>query len=175
MAMRSDPLSLPNNAEVIRTLYYARNYDRALEQANKALQLDPDYYRIHFWMARVYAQKGMHPEAVAEAERVLQAMPDSTVGLTELAYSLADGGRHSDAQKTLQRLEEKSKHEFVPAYNLAVIHTALHENDTAVHYLQTAYAERDWALMVLAVEPRLDPLRSDPRFQALVRKVDLQK
>ncbi len=169
-AMRTDPLSLPNNAEVVRTLYYARDYDHAIEQARQGLQLDPDYYRIHFWLARVYAQKGMHPEAVAEAKKVLQAMPDSTIGLTELAYSLATNGRQSDAQKLLQRLQEKSKRTFIPAYNFAIIHIALNQKDQAMQDLQKAYDEKDWALLVLAVEPRLDPLRPDPRFQELIRK-----
>jgi tetratricopeptide (TPR) repeat protein len=169
-AMRTDPLSLPNNAEVVRTLYYARDYDHAIEQAHKGLQLDPDYYRIHFWLARVYAQKGLHPEAVAEAKKVLQAMPDSTIGLTELAYSLATSGRQSDAQKLLQRLQEKSKRTFIPAYNFAIIHIALNQKDQAMQDLQKAYDEKDWALLVLAVEPRLDPLRPDPRFQELIRK-----
>lgn len=173
-AMRLDPLSLPNNAEVVRTLYYARDYDRAIEEAKKALQLDPGYYRIHFWLGRVYTQKRMYEEAIAEAEKILQAIPDSSIGLTELAYSLASGGRQPEAQRALQRLEEKSKHDFVPAYNLAVIHVALNEKETALYYLQKAYQERDWALMVLAVEPRLDPLRTDPHFRDLVRKVALQ-
>ena len=172
-AMRLDPLSLPNNAEVVRTLYYARDYDRAIEQAKKALQLDPGYYRIHFWLGRVYTQKRMYEEAIAEAEKILQAMPDSNIGLTELAYSLASGGRQPEAQRVLQHLEEKSKRDFFPAYNLAVIHIALNEKDTALYYLQKAYQERDWALMVLAVEPRLDPLRSDPRLQELARRVAL--
>jgi TolB-like protein/DNA-binding winged helix-turn-helix (wHTH) protein/Flp pilus assembly protein TadD len=172
-AMRTDPLSLPNNAEVVRTLYYARDYNHAIEQAHKGLQLDPDYYRIHFWLARVYAQKGMHPEAVVEGEKVLQAMPDSTVGLTELAYSLASNGRQADARTLLQRLQEKSKQAFVPAYNFAIIHIALNQKDQALQDLQKAYDEKDWALMVLAVEPRLDPLRSDPRFKTLLRKIGL--
>jgi len=172
-AMRTDPLSLPNNAEVVRTLYYARDYDRAIEQANKAFQLDPGYYRTHFWLARVYAQKKMYSEAIAESEKVLAAMPDSSVGLTEYAYSLAVGGRQPEARKILQRLEEKSNHEFVPAYNFAVVHLALAEPDKALDYLQKSYDERDWALMVLAVEPRLDPLRSDARFQDLMAKTGL--
>jgi TolB-like protein/DNA-binding winged helix-turn-helix (wHTH) protein/Flp pilus assembly protein TadD len=172
-AMRLDPLSMPNNAEVVRTLYYARDYDRAIEQATKVFQLDPDYYRTHFWLARVYAQKRMSEEAIAESEKVLQAMPDSSVGLTELAYSLAAGGRRPEARRILQHLEEKSKRDFVPAYNFAVVHLALDEQDRALYFLQRAYKERDWALMVLAVEPRLDSLRSDPRFQELVRKAGL--
>ena len=79
-AMRLDPLSLPNNAEVVRTLYYARNYDQAIEQGQKAMQLDPNYVRTHFWLGRVYSQKGMHSEAIAASEKILEAMPDSTLG-----------------------------------------------------------------------------------------------
>jgi TolB-like protein/DNA-binding winged helix-turn-helix (wHTH) protein/Tfp pilus assembly protein PilF len=174
-AMRTDPLSLPNNAEVVRTLYYARDYDHAIEQANKAFQLDPSYYRTHFWLARVYAQKKMYAEAIAESEKVLAAMPDGSLGLTEYAYSLAVGGRQPEARKILERLEEGSKHEFVPAYNFAVIHVALGEPDKALYYLQKAYDERDWAMVVLGVEPRLDALHSDPRFQQLMDKMGLQR
>ena len=170
-AMRLDPLSLPNNAEVVRTMYYARDYDGAVAQAQKAMQLDPSYYRIHFWLGRVYAQKGMHQQAVDESERVLKATPDSTLGLTELAYSLAAAGRTADARTILRTLEERSRSSWVPAYNLAIIHVALKENDEAFRYLQKAYDEQDWALLVLAVEPRLDPLRSDPRFLELCSKL----
>ena len=172
-AMRLDPLSLPNNAEVVRTLYYARDYDGAIQQAQKALQLDPAYYRTHFWLGRVYAQKRMFKEAVAEAEIVLKATPDSNLGLTEMAYSLAAVGRPAEARVILLRLQERRKNTFVPAYNLAVIQTALHQNDSALKYLQQAYDEGDWALMVLSVEPRLDPLRSEPGFQKLVRRLAL--
>jgi len=170
-AMRLDPLSLPNNAEVVRTLYYARDYDGAIQQAQKALQLDPAYYRIHFWLDRVYAQKGMHQQAVEESERVLKGTPDSTLGLTELAYSLAAAGQTAGARTILRTLEERSRSSWVPAYNLAIIHVALKENDEAFRYLQKAYDEQDWALLVLAVEPRLDPLRGDPRFIELCRKL----
>jgi TolB-like protein/DNA-binding winged helix-turn-helix (wHTH) protein/Flp pilus assembly protein TadD len=170
-AMRLDPLSLPNNAEVVRTMYYARDYDGALVQAQKAMQLDPAYYRIHFWLGRVYAQKGMYLQAVDESETVLKATPDSTLGLTEVAYSLAAAGRTAGARAILRTLEERSRSSWVPAYNLAIIHVALKENDEAFRYLQKAYDEQDWALLVLAVEPRLDPLRSDPRFLELSRKL----
>jgi TolB-like protein/DNA-binding winged helix-turn-helix (wHTH) protein/Flp pilus assembly protein TadD len=170
-AMRLDPLSLPNNAEVVRTLYYARDYDGAVQQAQKALQLDPAYYRIHFWLDRVYAQKGMHQQAVEESERVLKGTPDSTLGLTELAYSLAAAGQTAGARTILRTLEERSRSSWVPAYNLAIIHVALKENDEAFRYLQKAYDEQDWALLVLPVEPRLDPLRGDPRFIELCRKL----
>jgi tetratricopeptide (TPR) repeat protein len=172
-AMRLDPLSLPNNAEVVRTLYYARNYDQAIVQGQKALQLDPNYARTHFWLGRVYSQKGMHREAIAAAEKILETAPDSTMGLTEMAYSLASAGRQTEAREVLRRLEKKSEHTFVPAYNMAVIHIALNEDEAATRYMQQAYENHDWAIIVLAVEPRLDPLRRDPRFQELRAKLKL--
>ncbi len=169
--MRLDPLSLPNNAEVVRTLYYARNYDQAIEQGQKAMQLDPNYVRTHFWLGRVYSQKGMHREAIAASGKILESMPDSTLGLTEMAYSLAVAGRRKEARQILSRLEERSRSAFVPAYNFAVIHIALNEEEAAMRYMQQAYENRDWALVVLAVEPRLDPLRKDPRFQEISAKL----
>ena len=172
-AMRLDPLSLPNNAEVVRTLYYARNYDQAVWQGQKALQIDPNYARTHFWLGRVYSQKGMHREAILASEKVLAAMPDSTLGLTEMAYSLAVAGRRREALQILHRLEERSARTFVPAYNLAVINIALDEKETAIRYMQQAYENRDWAMLVLAEEPRLDPLRKDPRFQEMLAKLNL--
>lgn len=107
-------------------------------------------------MARVYSQKHMYREAVREADAVLRAMPDSSVGLTERAHGLGVGGSSGEARKILQQLENRSRHESVPVYNLAIIHVAWGENEAALLDLQKAYDERDWALMVLAVEPRLD-------------------
>ncbi|MGE5735784.1 MAG: TPR end-of-group domain-containing protein [Acidobacteriota bacterium] len=173
-AMRLDPLSLPNNAEVVRTLYYARNYDQAVWQGQKALQLDANYSRTYFWLGRVYSQKGMHREAIAAAEKILESMPDSTLGLTEMAYSLAAAGRQTEARQILGRLEERSKSTFVPAYNLAVVHIALKDNQVAMRYMQEAFKNREWPMVVLAEEPRLDPLRKDPRFQEILAKLNLQ-
>jgi tetratricopeptide (TPR) repeat protein len=137
------------------------------------MQLDPAYYRTHFWLGRVYAQKRMYKEAISESEIVLKATPDSNLALTEMAYSLAAAGRQAESRKFLRRLEERAKNGFVPAYDLAVIHIALNENDAALEYLQRAYDEHDWAMFVLSVEPRLDPLRSTSGFRELVRKLAL--
>jgi TolB-like protein/DNA-binding winged helix-turn-helix (wHTH) protein len=172
-AMRTDPLSLPNNAELVRTLYYARDYDGAIQQAQRAMQIDPGYYRTHFWMARVYGQKRMYPEAIAEAQAILKVNPESTLGWTELACGLAGAGREAEARKILARLYARKRSSFVPTYNLAVIHVALHEDDEALRLLQQSYDEHDWALLVLACEPRLDPLRRLPAFRELLAKVHL--
>ena len=173
-AQRLDPLLLTNNAEVVRTLYYGRQYEQAVEQARKAELLDPEFPRTHFWLGRVYAQMGKYPEAIAEAERAGPS-PDSRIGVTEMAYASAKAGKSTEARAFLEKLQERSKRGYVPAYDLAVVHLALGEKEAALQWLQRAYDEHDWGLVVLAVEPRLDPLRSDPRFQGLLHKVGLQQ
>jgi TolB-like protein/DNA-binding winged helix-turn-helix (wHTH) protein/Flp pilus assembly protein TadD len=173
-AHRLDPLSLANNAEVVRTLYYGRQYEQAVDEARKAELLDPEFPRTHFWLGRVYAQMGKYSEAIAEAERAGPSL-DSTLRLTEMAYACARAGKSVEARAFLKELQERSKRGYVPAYDLAIVHLALGEKDVALQSLERAYDEHDWALMVLAVEPRLDPLRSDPRFQVLLRKVGLHE
>ncbi len=173
-AQRLDPLLLANNAEVVRTLYYGRHYEQAVEQARKAELLDPEFPRTHFWLGRVYAQMGKYSEAIAEAERAGPS-PDSRIRVTEMAYACAKAGKSAEARAFLKKLQERSKRGYVPAYDLAVVHLALGEKEAALQWLQRAYDEHDWGLIVLAVEPRLDPLRSDPRFQGLLRKVGLQE
>ena len=173
-AHRLDPLSLANNAEVVRTLYYGRQYEQAVEQARKAELLDPEFPRTHFWLGRVYAQMGKYSEAIAEAERAGPS-PDSRLRVTETAYACARAERSAEARAFLKKLQERSKGGYVPAYDLAVVYLALGEKEAALQWLQRAYDQHDWGLVVLAVEPRLDPLRSDPRFQGLVRKVGLKE
>jgi len=173
-AHRLDPLSLTNNAEIVRALYYGRQYEQATEEARKMQLLDPEFPRTHFWLGRVYAQMGKYSEAIAEAERVGPS-PDSTLRVTEMAYACARAGKRAEAGAFLRELQERSKRGYVPAYDLAVVHLALGEKEAALQWLQRAYDEHDWGLVVLAVEPRLDPVRSDPRFQALLRKVGLQE
>ena len=172
-ARRLDPLSLANNAEVVRTLYYGRQYEQAVDEARKAELLDPKFPRTHFWLGRVYAQMGKYSEAITEAKQAGPSL-DSTLGLTEMAYACARAGKSAEARALLRELQERSKRGYVPAYDLAIVHLALREKEAALQWLERAYDEHDWALMVLAVEPRLDPLRSEPHFQVLLRKVGLQ-
>src|SRR5438445_120292 len=129
--------------------------------------------RTPVWLGRVYEQMCKCSEAIAEAERVGPS-PDSILSLTEMAYAYAKAGKSAEAHALLRKLEARSKRAYVPAYDLAVVHLALGQNEAALQWLQKAYDEHDWAMVVLAVEPRLDPLRSDPRFQELLRKVGLQ-
>jgi TolB-like protein/DNA-binding SARP family transcriptional activator/Tfp pilus assembly protein PilF len=168
-----DPFSVIANAEIVRTLYYARRWKQAAEEAHKVELLDPDYPRTHFWLGRVYAQMGKFSEAIAEAER--SGPTDSLICLTELAYARARAGDTADANALLQNLQQRAERAYVPAYDFAIIYTALGKNEQALGWLKKAYNEHGWPLCVLAVEPRLDPLRSDSRFQSLLSKVGLKQ
>jgi TolB-like protein/Flp pilus assembly protein TadD len=168
-----DPFSLIANANVVRMLYYARRWTQAVEEAHKAELLDPNYSRTYFWLGRVYAQMGKFSEAIAEAER--SGPTDSVIRLTELAYARARAGDTAEANSLLQNLQQRAERAYVPAYDFAIIYTALGETEQALAWLQRAYNEHDWALIVLGVEPRLDPLRSDSRFQSLLSKVGLKQ
>jgi TolB-like protein len=167
-----DPLSSITNVEIARELYYARQYEEAIEEARKAELLNPHYARVHFWLGRAYAQIGKFGEALAQAERA--GAPGSVLQLTETAYAAARAGMTERSRELLQSLKEHAQDRYVPAYDFASIHIALGEKELALEYLQEAYQGHSWALIVIAVEPRLDPLRSDPRFQRLVQKVGLR-
>jgi TolB-like protein/DNA-binding winged helix-turn-helix (wHTH) protein/Flp pilus assembly protein TadD len=170
-ANRVDPLSMANSAEMVRDLYYARHYEQAVEEAQRIEKFDPVFPRTHFWLGRVYAQMGKNAEAIAEAELV--GPPDSTQRITEGAYAYAHAGKLAEARTLLKRLEQRSKTGFVPAYDLAVVNIGLGDKEAALRWLQKAYEEGDWAFIVFATEPRLDPVRSDPRFQGILKKLDI--
>ena len=124
-------------------------------------------------MARLYAQKRMFKEAIDEGNLVLRATPDSNLALTELAYSLGASGRTAEARHILRALEQRASTDFLPIYNRAIIHVSLGESDVALDLLDQSYSEGDWAMLVLACEPRLDPLRNSPRFRELLAKIGL--
>src|SRR5215475_1819827 len=108
-----DPFSGITNASVVRTLYYARQYEQAVEEAHKAELLDPDYPRTHFWLGRAYAQLGKFPEAIAEAER--SGPTDSVIRLTELAYARARAGDAAEAKAVPHHLQQRAELGYVPA------------------------------------------------------------
>jgi TolB-like protein/Flp pilus assembly protein TadD len=171
-AAELDPLSLIINASYGRAFYYAKQYDKAIEQFRKTVELDPSFVRAHLYLGWTYEAKGMFNEAIAEYETA-RALDDSPVIAASLAHVLAVAGRKEDAEKLLVELNDLSQRRYVSAYDLALIHTGLGENDRAFELLEKAYQERSSALSWLRVDQRLDKLRSDPRFSDLERRVGL--
>ena len=152
---------------------YARQYDPAIEQLNRGVKLAPNSVQAHIYLGMAFEQKRMLPEAIAEYERVRILAPGTPFGLAELGHAYAISGDKNKAREILQQLDEIAKRRYVSAWYRAVIYAGLGEKEQAFRSLETAFQEHSVGLAILKVEPQLDPLRSDPRFVELLRKVGL--
>jgi eukaryotic-like serine/threonine-protein kinase len=155
-----------------KTLYYAHQYDQAIEQYRRVIELAPEWAADHHSMiGDCYAQKGMFAEAIAEWQKSL-----TLAGDTELAASLEhaylNSGYTGYLQKRLDRLKASAPARPVASLDFAYAYALLGDKDHALEWLEKAYEERDPWLYVKA-EPQLDNLRSDPRFQDLLRRMNL--
>jgi len=170
-AQEFDPLSLLTSVNAGWTFYFARQYDRAIEQCRKALELDANSDGAYACLGWSYRAKGLRQEAIAESERAV-ALSDRGPGrLTGLARAYAVFGRKADAGKILDELDERGKHTYVAPHYSAMIHAALGEKEQALDALEQAYKERDGSLAWLKVDDAFDSLREEPRFQELLRRV----
>jgi serine/threonine protein kinase/Tfp pilus assembly protein PilF len=163
-----DPVSPLFNGSLAYKLYSARRFDEAIEQERKTLDMDPSMPAAHYVLGAAYAAKGMYREALAEFEK----LPDRRRDVYG-AYVHARLGERSQALRILDELKGASKQEYVSAYSFAVIYLGLGEKDQAFAWLEKAYEERSFLLPYLKVDPIWDPLRSDPRFADLVRRIGL--
>jgi TolB-like protein/Flp pilus assembly protein TadD len=166
-----DPLSLLISVNAGWTSYFARQYDRAIEQCRKALELDANSDGAHACLGQSYRAKGMHEPAIAESRLAVTLSGGHPARVVGLARAYAAAGRKSEAGKVLEELRQRGKRSYVPAYLLAMTHAALGEEEKALAALERAYAERDRYLIWLKVDEVFDPLRGEPRFQDLLRRV----
>jgi len=172
-AVELDPLSLPSSRALGQTFYYARQYDQAIDQEQKALELDPNFFSAHLELGYAYLSKSMYSEGTAEFEKVL-AMSRGNAGLPDLGYAYAVAGSRTEAGKVLDRLNTRSKQKYVSPVDWAIIYTGLGEKNKAFQWLEKGYEDRSLTAWSIKVEPVFDPLRSDPRFQDLLRRMNLQ-
>lgn len=168
-----DPLSLVIGTDVGWHWYLAREYDRAARQLESVLEVDPDFALSHFWLARVLLQQKRHPEAVSHYQQAVRLLPGSPIPLAALGHAYAVAGDVAAARRVLADLEALSRQRYVPAYAVAVIHAGVGDRDQAFRWMDVAFEERSHWLVWLGLDPRLDPLRADPRFADLIRRVGL--
>jgi serine/threonine-protein kinase len=171
-ARELDPLSLIINSSEGWVLYFARRYDQAIEQLQKALEMDPNFAVAHLWLGWAYEQKGMYEEAIREFQKAVTLFKGSTYPIASLGHAYAVSGKRGEALKLLNELKELSKRRYVSAYDLALVYAGLGEKDQAFKWLEKAYEERYGWITMLKLEPRFDPLRADPRFQSLLRRMN---
>jgi len=170
-AIRLDPLSSVIHAMLGNVLIYARRYDQALKQCAKALELDPTSGPAHLGLGWAYRCKSLYEPAIAPLRRACEFYPGSTpIGVLGEVYAAA--GYRGEAQKILEQLQELSKQRYVTPYVVARIHVTLGEKDEALQWLEVAYQQRAEWMVLLKVDPCLDGLRPDPRFQDLIRRMN---
>jgi Tfp pilus assembly protein PilF len=174
-ALDADPLSLIINANLVLVYRDARQDDLATEQAHKALEIDPDFDMLHFRLEEVYEQKGMIEQAIGEIAKIRGQVTGTTkremAPLLRQAYGKS--GARGYWQKMLELLTDLAKREYVEESTIAQIYVRLGDRDRAIEWLEKARANRDDWLPLSVVDPLFDPLRSDARFQALLKSIGL--
>jgi TolB-like protein/DNA-binding winged helix-turn-helix (wHTH) protein/Tfp pilus assembly protein PilF len=172
-ARQLDPLSLIIQTDNAVFLYYSRQYDPAIAQFRAILEMEPNFPRVHI-LESAYVQKGQFAEALADVENWRRFDPDAFWGRTIEAYINARAGRAAQARRILDKLQSR---ESGPIDPLALVapYIALGDKDRAFMWLDKAVAVHSPGLTALGVDPTYDPLRSEPRFQALLVRVGLAK
>jgi serine/threonine-protein kinase len=172
-ALELDPVSLEKTTGIGEILYQQRHYDEAIGQYRKALEMDSNSGFTHWALGRALLAQGKFNEAIAEFQKAIPLSGDSPDEPAELARAYALAGRRDEALKIIGELNKLSEHKHVSPTGIAAIYGALGDKNQAFAFLNKAFDERDFVLIMLKVEPMLDPLRSDPRFAELVRRIGL--
>jgi len=168
-----DPLSLIINVAVGWVFYHAGRYDEATEQLRRTLELDPNYPVTYWILGLLHRKTGCYELAVAEGEKGVKLSGGSPLMRAALAHTFGAAGRTQEASQTLDDLTKLAKQKYVAPYFFAGIHVGLGENERAIEYLERSYEEHSHWLIYLHIDPSMDGLRHDPRFQDLLRRVGL--
>jgi tetratricopeptide (TPR) repeat protein len=171
-AAQLDPF-LPQLASFRGAIFHnRRHYDLALEEERKALALDPGHFIIHFDLGRGYEQLGNYKQAVNQFQKALELSGGDFTAKASLAHVYAVSGDKTEAEKILNELKQKLTSNNL-SYQIAEIYIGLGHKDQAFQWLEKAYEDRSEWLAWIAIEPKLDPIRGDPRFAELLRRMNL--
>jgi tetratricopeptide (TPR) repeat protein len=170
-AVELDPLSSINNVDLGWVCIAARRYDEAIAQERKALEIEPRSYLAHYYLGEIFQFKGQLTEAIAEYKKSVD-LDDDPTALAYLGQAYARAGQRDEAQKILAHLSEQAKSRYVSAYSYALMYIGLGDKERAIDELERAYREGAGNdVYSIKVEPILDDLRGQPRFEALVQKI----
>ena len=172
-ALALDPLSVVIRTDLARMFYFFRDYDRAMNEYRAAIDMDPNFGTAHLWLAHVYEQKSRFGEALSELQMGMRLCGENAFALARLGHGHAVAGRTEKAHAALVQLDELSKERYVSPYDIALVHVGLQDNDRAFGFFEKAFEQRSPWMGYLKVEPQLDALRSDARFQGLLGRVGL--
>jgi len=167
-----DPLSPIIGTNLGDALLYARRYDEAIVQYKRVLYLDPNFGYAFYGLGSAYWLKGMKPEAIAEIRKYVD-LSGASLGKGELGLFLAKSGQRDEAVRLLGELTQESLRQYVPGSSFALIHLGLGEKEEALDWLEKEIDERGSTPNAYAVMPELDELRAEPRFKAMLKRLNL--
>jgi DNA-binding winged helix-turn-helix (wHTH) protein/TolB-like protein/tetratricopeptide (TPR) repeat protein len=172
LAQQDDPLSLIVSCNAGLVLLVAGRQEKAADILTKALEIDPNFPRAHFRLGNVYEQRGLPDKAIAEFEDAVRLSGGDPYYQGALGHAYGMAGNVKEARKILEILNKRSRTQYVPAYAVALVYAGLHEKDGAFEWLEKAYKDRSASMALMDVDPALDTLHSDARFEELVRRVN---
>jgi len=174
-AQEIEPASPMINTNVGTMLYWARKYDAAIEQYDQVLSVEPDFWYAYWMRGLAYDEKKQHREAAADQQRAIEHFPgDSPLLAASLARSLAlsgDPGDHAAARRELEKLKQAARNSAPPHYHIGMVHAALEETATAFRCLFESCKAHEMWVSFIQVDPKMDALRSHPRYGDLVREL----
>ncbi len=173
-ALELDPASPLLQTVQGEIYYYKRDFDASLQQELKTLERSPAFLYPRIWLASAYREKKMYKQALNEFDLARKHSNDSPALLGLYGHALAIAGDKAGAQQMLAKLEQTSRTHYVPALYFAAVYTGLGDNEQTFSWLEKAFEEQDDHLVYLGVDPIADPLRSDPRFQQLMKRSGLK-
>jgi len=171
-AQELDPVSLNIGTFIGVNYYLSRQYDSAIVQLKIVRDLDRNVRFPHVWLGLTYVQKGLYQQGISEIDYDVKSSGQRSIALGRLGYAYAKSGQRKPSLAVLEQLNDLAKQKYVPAVDFAIVHLGLRENEQALSWLQKGYEERATEMLFIKVDPRFDPLRSDPRFQALLQRMN---
>lgn len=165
-----DPVHPLLNQSMGQILYFARRYDEAMREYRKTLVLDSNFFQAYLLIGQVYVQTGEYDKAIAALKKASELGGGAQIKAT-LADTYALYGQTGEAKQILADLTDRSRQTYAPPFDIALAYVGLGDHDQAFAWLEKAYGERARAMLSLRVNPGLDPLRADPRFAVLMRRM----
>jgi len=173
-ALESDPLSLFMRAWLAQYFILMRQYDRTIEECQKIISLDPGYFFSYLALGEVLCERGLYSDAISQLRKAAGRSGNAPLVLGYLGMALARSGDFVSARSVLADLYDAASQLYIPPTSLGTIHLGLGEIDKVFTCLERAIDDRDPIIIPIKTDPSLDPLRADPRFAALLRKMNLE-
>jgi TolB-like protein/DNA-binding winged helix-turn-helix (wHTH) protein/Tfp pilus assembly protein PilF len=172
-AQQIDPLSLSINTTLAGRYRDLHQYAEAIDLNRRTLEMDPNFMPAHIALGAAFEDEGIWPDAISEYQKAVALSQDNPIALSSLGSAYGHSGDREAARKVIARLQEASKHHYVSAFDMASVFAGVGDADTAFHWLEKAFDDRESQMAFLNITRRMDPLRSDPRFASLTKRMGL--